>query len=84
MNKTAVPALDLSPAAEPLLECTAELRRWGAGRLVIGHAVRMGYGQEPGAPGGHRRGLAGGSACWTLIVAICLALGFTLVEAVAG
>ena len=48
MNKTAVLALDLSPAAEPLLECAAELRRWRVGRLVIIHVVRMGYGQEPG------------------------------------
>lgn len=48
MNKTAVLALDLSPAAEPLLECAAELRRWGVGRLVLIHVVRIGYGQEPG------------------------------------
>lgn len=48
MNKTAVLALDLSPAAEPLLECAAELRRWHVGRLVIVHVVRIGYGQEPG------------------------------------
>lgn len=48
MSKTAVLALDLSPAAEPLLECAAELRRWGVDRLVITHVVRMGYGQAPG------------------------------------
>jgi nucleotide-binding universal stress UspA family protein len=48
MSKTAVLALDLSPAAEPLLECAAELRRWGVGRLLIIHVVRMHYGQEPG------------------------------------
>ena len=48
MSKTAVLALDLSPAAEPLLECAAELRRWEVGRLVIAHVVRTGYGQEPG------------------------------------
>jgi len=48
MNKTAVLALDLSPAAEPLLECAAELRRWRVCRLVIVHVVRMGYGQAPG------------------------------------
>ena len=48
MYKTAVLALDLSPAAEPLLECAAELRRWGVGRLIITHVVRIGYGQEPG------------------------------------
>jgi nucleotide-binding universal stress UspA family protein len=48
MYKTAVLALDLSPTAEPLLECAVELRRWGVRRLVITHVVRMGYGQEPG------------------------------------
>lgn len=48
MYKTAVLALDLSPAAEPLLECAAELRRWGVDRLVIANLVRIGYGQEPG------------------------------------
>jgi len=48
MNKTAVLALDLSPAAEPLLECAAELRRWRVSRLVITNVVRIGYGQEPG------------------------------------
>ncbi len=48
MYRTALLALDLSPAAEPLLECAAELRRWGVGHLVITHVVRMGYGQEPG------------------------------------
>ena len=48
MYRTAVLALDLSPAAEPLLECAAELRRWGVDQLVITHVVRIGYGQEPG------------------------------------
>lgn len=48
MHRTALLALDLSPAAEPLLECAAELRRWGVGHLVIAHVVRMGYGQDPG------------------------------------
>ncbi|MDO9074740.1 MAG: universal stress protein [Rubrivivax sp.] len=48
MVRTALLALDLSPAAEPLLECAAELRRWGVGHLVITHVVRMGYGQDPG------------------------------------
>ena len=48
MYRTAVLALDLSPVAEPLLECAAEVRRWGVDHLVISHVVRMGYGQEPG------------------------------------
>jgi nucleotide-binding universal stress UspA family protein len=48
MSKTAVLALDLSPAAEPLLERAAELRRWRLGRLVIVHVVRTAYGQDPG------------------------------------
>lgn len=48
MHRTALLVLDLSPAAEPLLECAAELRRWGVGHLVITHVDRMGYGQDPG------------------------------------
>lgn len=48
MIRTAVLALDLSPAAEPLLQCAAELHRWGVARIVIVHVVRVGYGQEPG------------------------------------
>lgn len=48
MNGTAVLALDLSPAAGPLMDCAAELRRWGVTRLVVVHVVRMGYHQDPG------------------------------------
>ena len=48
MYKTAVLAIDLSPAAEPLLECAAEFSRWGVGGLVITHVVRVGWGQAPG------------------------------------
>lgn len=48
MYKTAVLALDLSPAAEPLLECAAELRFWSVGRFIISHVVRVGDGQVTG------------------------------------
>lgn len=48
MFKTALLALDLSPAAEPLLACATELRRWGVERVVVAHVVRVGYGQAPG------------------------------------
>ncbi|MDZ7592135.1 MAG: universal stress protein [Rubrivivax sp.] len=49
MNQTAVLAIDLSPAAEPLLECAAAgLRHWGVTRLLVTHVLRIGYGQKPG------------------------------------
>ena len=48
MYKAAVLALDLSPAGGAMLECAAELRRWGVGRLIISHVVRIGDGQVTG------------------------------------
>jgi len=43
MFKTAMLALDLSPAEEPLLDFIPELLDWGVERLVIVHLVRSGY-----------------------------------------
>lgn len=48
MFKTAMLALDLSPAEEPLLDFVPELLHWGVQRLVIVHLVRAGYVQGPG------------------------------------
>lgn len=49
MFKTAILALDLSPAEEPLLDCIKDIfLEWGIQRLVIVHIVRIGYGQAPG------------------------------------
>lgn len=48
MFKTALLALDLSPAEGPLLDCMPALRRWGIERLVIVHVIRIGYAQGPG------------------------------------
>ncbi|MBU3900197.1 MAG: universal stress protein [Gammaproteobacteria bacterium] len=48
MFKTAMLALDLSGAEEPLLDCIPELLNWGVQRLVIVHIVRVGYVQGPG------------------------------------
>ena len=48
MIKTALLAIDLSPSAEPLLICMADLVHWGVQRLVLVHVVRFGYGQGPG------------------------------------
>lgn len=48
MFRTAVLALDLSPAEEPLLDCIPALLRWGVQRLLIVHIVRVGYVQGPG------------------------------------
>jgi nucleotide-binding universal stress UspA family protein len=45
--KTAMLALDLSPAEEPLLDFVPELLHWGVERLVIVHLVRAGYVQGP-------------------------------------
>lgn len=47
MFKTAMLALDLSPAEAPLLDFVPELLHWGVERLVILHLVRAGYAQGP-------------------------------------
>ncbi|MBX3638036.1 MAG: universal stress protein [Rubrivivax sp.] len=47
MYRTALLALDLSPAEAPLLACMPALRRWGVERLVIVHVIRVGYMQGP-------------------------------------
>ena len=48
MYKTAVLALDLSPAERPVLDCMPALRRWGIQRLLIVHVISIGYAQGPG------------------------------------
>lgn len=47
MFKTALLALDLSPAEGPILGCMPALRRWGVERLVVVHVIRVGYAQGP-------------------------------------
>lgn len=48
MYETAVMALDLSPAEQPLLDCLHDLRRWGIERVVLAHVIRVGYMQGAG------------------------------------
>lgn len=48
MYETALVALDLSPAEQPLLDCLPDLRRWGVGRVVLTHVIRVGYMQGAG------------------------------------
>lgn len=52
MFRTALIALDLSPAEAPMLECTADLESWGVTRAVLTHVVKVGYMQ--GSAYGHR------------------------------
>lgn len=48
MFRTAVAAIDLSPAQDAMVGCMGDLLRWGVGRLVLVHVLRVGYGQLPG------------------------------------
>ncbi|MFP5397948.1 MAG: universal stress protein [Gammaproteobacteria bacterium] len=47
MFRTALLALDLSPAEGPLLGCMPALRSWGIERVVVAHVIRVGYAQGP-------------------------------------
>jgi nucleotide-binding universal stress UspA family protein len=47
MFRTALLALDLSPAEAPLLGCMPALRSWGVERVVVVHVIRVGYAQGP-------------------------------------
>lgn len=48
MYGTALVALDLSPAEQPLLDCLADLRNWGVERVLLTHVIRVGYVQGAG------------------------------------
>lgn len=48
MFTSALVALDLSPAEEPLLDCLPDLKKWGINRLVLAHVVAVGYNQFAG------------------------------------
>jgi hypothetical protein len=43
MFRTALVALDLSPAEAPMLECLAYLQSWGVRRAVLTHVIKVGY-----------------------------------------
>lgn len=48
MFRSALAAIDLSPAQDAMVGCMGDLLRWGVGRLVLVHVLRVGYGQAPG------------------------------------
>lgn len=43
MFSTALIALDLSPAEQPLIDCLSDLRRWGVRRVILTHVIQIGY-----------------------------------------
>lgn len=43
MFRTALVAVDLSPAEKPLLGCLPDLRGWGVGSVVLAHVIQVGY-----------------------------------------
>ena len=43
MFETALVALDLAPAAAPIVDCLAALRKWGVRKLVLSHVIHVGY-----------------------------------------
>ena len=40
---TALVALDLTPAEQPIVDCLPELRRWGVRRVILTHVIQVGY-----------------------------------------
>lgn len=45
---TALVALDLSPAEEPILDCLPDLKMWGVTTLILTHVIQVGYNQFAG------------------------------------
>jgi len=43
MFKTALVALDLAPAEQPILDCLSDLQSWGVQRIVLTHVIQVGY-----------------------------------------
>lgn len=48
MFETALVALDLSPAERPIVDCLPDLQRWGTRKVVLTHAIQVGYAQGAG------------------------------------
>jgi nucleotide-binding universal stress UspA family protein len=48
MFETALVALDLSPAERPIVDCLPDLKRWGTQKVVLTHAIQVGYAQAAG------------------------------------
>lgn len=43
MFETALVALDLALAEQPIIDCLPELQRWGVRRVILTHVVQVGY-----------------------------------------
>ncbi|MDP1674910.1 MAG: universal stress protein [Burkholderiales bacterium] len=43
MFNTALVALDLAPAEQPIIDCLPELQRWGVRRVILTHVIQVGY-----------------------------------------
>ncbi|MEX2469793.1 MAG: universal stress protein [Pseudohongiellaceae bacterium] len=48
MFTSALVALDLSPAEEPLLDCLPEMVKWGINKITLIHVIQVGYNQFAG------------------------------------
>ncbi|MDO8861323.1 universal stress protein [Haliea sp. E1-2-M8] len=48
MFTSALVALDLSPAEEPILDCLPDLLEWGVSKVTLGHVIPVGYNQFAG------------------------------------
>lgn len=48
MFASALIALDLSPAEEPILECLSDLKNWGINKVILTHVIQVGYNQFAG------------------------------------
>lgn len=43
MFDTALVALDLAPAEQPIVDCLPELKHWGVRRVILTHVIQVGY-----------------------------------------
>jgi len=48
MFTSALVALDLSPAEEPILDCLPDLKKWGITKVILTHVIQVGYNQLAG------------------------------------
>ena len=48
MFTSALVALDLSPAEQPILDCLPDLKKWGITRVTLTHVIQVGYNQFAG------------------------------------
>lgn len=53
MFNTALVALDLAPAEQPIIDCLPDLQRWGVSRVILTHVMEVGYIQ--GAAAAHEK-----------------------------